>query len=501
MATEKTKMKNFLDKLLGVVMALSVGTVLADDMGQQTRIGWLDSCPSSPKPVKDAQANRSGLVGALVTAIGAKFISGAVDSAANALKAAGETKTVSTTARSTADFYGITVAADLMVRGTCLVVIRGVFDKENLSFDPWAENYDEFRGLQSTSFWLEAKVQPLRGLKYFQLVPQYLKVDEFQESGWFGPKDRDFIVALTLTVPGGAQPFGSAEMNFKDVARGTKWKDEDWPMRAAASLPIAFPAESLDATKAKTKREADLAPFLLAQDILEPPAAKPFNQAPDLYEDSTVQNSVKRLCDAIDLENKRLNNDHELTDDRCHYRVTQAKAAIDTTLETAHRNAARQAWAKGVCQLDSTRLASGTIATKCINEPAPKDTAGKSFTYFTTQMTLSETREGSKFAKFLGNALGAANPDVSSALQAELLPKSQAIKDSEEAATRTARTAILVADLEVTKAEEGLADALMQDPPKSVDITSARIVLLKAKIATNDAYRKANLPVPYPELG
>ena len=53
-------------------------------------------------------------------------------------------------------------------------------------------------------------------------------------------------------------------------------------------------------------------------------------------------------------------------------------------------------------------MASDKTATKCSNEPAPKDTVGKSFTYFTTQLTLSETREGSKFAKFLGNALGAA---------------------------------------------------------------------------------------------
>lgn len=494
-------MKNGLGKLLGAVLALSVLTAHADNVVQQTRVGWLESCPSDPQPVRDAQANRSALLGALVTAIGAKVIDGAVDSAANALKAAGETKTVATTARSAADFYEITTAADLKVKGTCLVVVRGVFDEKKPSLGQWADNADEFRGLQSTSFWLEAKVQSLRGLKYFQLVPQYLKVGEFQESGWFGPKDRDFVVALTLTVPGGAQPFGSAEMSFKDVARGIEWKDEVWPLRAAASLPIAFPTESTDATKAKAKREADLAPFLLAQDILEPPPAKPFIKAPDLYEDSTVQNGVQRLCDAIDLANKRLSNDHELTDDRCHYRVTQAKAAIDTTLETAHRNAARQAWAKGVCQLDPKRLASEKIATKCVNEPAPKDTVGKSFTYFTTQLTLSETREGSKFAKFLGNALGAAKSDVSSALQAELLPKSKAIKDSEEAAARTARTAMLVADLEVTKAEEGLADALLQDAPKPVDITSARIVLLKAKIAANDAYRKADLPVPYPEIG
>ena len=494
-------MKNALGRGLGVVLAATAALAHAEEPVQQTRVAWLTSCPSDPQEVLDAQANRSALLGALVTAIGAKVIDGAVDSAASALKAAGETKTVSSTARSASDFYEITTAADLKVKGTCLVVVRGVFDEKKTSFAQWAENADEFRGLQSTSFWLEAKVRSLRGLKYFQLVPQYLKVGEFQESGWFDPQDRDFVVAVTLTVPGGAQPFGSAEMSFKNVVRSTEWEDGVWPLRSAASLPIAFPAESADATKAKAKREADLAPLLLAQDILDTPPAKPFPNTPDVYEDGTVQSKVKGVCDEINLANKRLSDDHKLTDDRCNYRVTQAKTVLDAALETAHRNTARHDWAKGVCQLDLKRMASDKTATKCSNEPAPKDTVGKSFTYFTTQLTLSETREGSKFAKFLGNALGAAKSDVSSALQAKLLPKSQTAKDSEAAAARTARTRVLVPDLEVTKAEESLADALQQDPPKPVDITSARIALLKAKIAANDAYRKADLPAPYPEIG
>lgn len=495
-------MKNSLaGMVVGAALTLNAMQIRAEEVEQQTRVGWLSSCPSDPKPVTAKEGNRSLLLGAIVTAIGGKIIEGAVDSAAGALKAAGETKTVATTAKSESDFYEITASADLGVKGICFVVVRGVFDAKKSSTDQWAENSDDFRGLQTTSFHLEAKLRSLRGLKYFQLVPQYLKVGEFQERGWFGPNHRDYVVAVSLTVPGGAQPFGSAEMSFKNVVRNTEWKGDEWPLRSAASLPIPYPAESADATKARSKREAELAPLLLAQDILDTPPAKPFPIAPDVYNDTAVQQKVKLVCDAIDMENRRLNDDHQLTDDRCPYRVTQAKAVLETTLEAAHRNATRRAWAANVCNLDLSREPSKSIATKCSNEPAAKDTVGKSFTYFTTQLTLGETREGSKFAKFLGDALGAAKTDVSSALQSKLLPKSQAAKDSEEAEARTARTSVLVADLEVTKAEEGLADALMQDPPKSVDITSARITLLKAKITANDAYRKATLPVPYPEIG
>lgn len=494
-------MKKSLVGMVGVAMSLTMFQALASEAVHQTRVAWLASCPSDPPVNPHATGNRSAILGALVTAMGAKVIDGAVDSAAEALKAAGQTKTFATTAKSASDFYEITPSADLKVASTCLVVVRGVFDDKKASFAQWAENSDELRGLQSTSFHLEAKLKPLRGLKYFQLVPQYFKVGEFQDSGLFAPNDRDYVVAVTLTVPGAAQPFGSAELSFKGVVRNTEWKNNEWSLRSAASLPIAFPAESTDAAKARTKREAELAPLLLAQDILETPPPKPFTNAPDVYDDVGVRNKTKVVCDAIDVENRRLGDDHQLTEDRCAYVVMKAKAALDAELETAHSNSARRAWAAGVCKLDISRTQSATIATKCSNEKASSALTGRSFTYFTTQLTLSETREGSKFAKFLGNALSSAKSDVSSALQSKLLPKTQAAQDSEDAAARTARTSVLVADLEVTKAEEGLADALAQDPPVPVDITSARIALLKAKITANDAYRKASLPAPYPEIG
>lgn len=494
-------MKTSLIGMIITTLVITTAQALASEAVQQTRVAWLATCPSDPPADLYATGNRSAILGALVTAIGAKVVDGAVDSAAEALKAAGQTKTFATTAKSASDFYEITPSADLKVAATCLVVVRGVFDDKKTSFAQWAENSDALRGLQSTSFHLEAKLKALRGLKYFQLVPQYFKVGEFQESGLFAPSERDYVVAVTFTVPGAAQPFGSAEMSFKNVVRNTEWKNNEWPLRSATSLPIAFPTESTDATKAKTKREAELAPLLLAQDILETPPSKPFTNAPDVYDDSGVRNKTKAVCDAIDVENRRLNDEHQLTEDRCAYLVTKAKAALDVELETAHRNNARRAWAASVCRLDTSRTQSAMIATKCTNEKASPALAGQSFTYFTTQLTLSETREGSKFAMFLGNALSAAKSDVSSALQSKLLPKTQAAKDSDEAAARTARTSVLVADLEVTKAEEGLADALAQDPPVPVDITSARIVLLKAKITANDAYRKASLPVPYPEIG
>jgi len=496
-------MKKRLMGWLGISFSLLAAHVLANTEIQQTRVGWLDKCPSEPEEVKTVQENRAAAVGVVLTAIGAKIIDGAVDHAAAALKAAGETKTVATTAKSGSDFYLVTPNSDLGVKNTCLVVVRGVFDNKKEGTTQFSRDSDEFKGLQRISFQLEAKVSELPGMKYFRLVPQYLQVEEFQDDGWFAPKVRDYTVALGLSVPGGAQPFGSVEMTFNDVTTKTKWskwEGNEWQLRAAASLPMSFPPESPDATKVKTKREAELAPFLLAQDILETPRPKLYQPSPDVYGETSVRDKVKLVCDAIDVENKRLNDDHEMTDDRCSYRVAQAKVSLDEALEAAHRSGKRQAWAKSVCQYDDKRQESAMAATKCSNEPNAIASTNKTFTYVTTQVTLSETREGSKFAKFMGEALGAAKSDVSTALQSSLLPKSQAAKDNEESDARTARTSVQVADLEVKKADEGLTAALTQNPPVPVDITAARIALLKAKIAANDAYRKAKMSVPFPEI-
>lgn len=491
-------MKNVTTWIVSLPLALACGQAFADSEARQTRVAWLTSCPSDPPPVIAAQNNRSALLGALVAAVAPKLIEGAVDYAAEALKAAGQSKTFASTAKSDANFYMVSQSADLMVAVNCLVVIRGVFDDAKGSPMQWARNSDELKGLQSANFQLEAKLKPLRGLKYFQLVPQYLKVGEFEEDSFFDRKDRDYVVAASLTVPGVAQPFGSMEMTFKDVARNTEIKTGDWRLRLATSMPIAFPSESADATKAKTKREAELAPYLLALDILGTPDPKPFGKVPDLYEDSGVQQKTKALCDSIKALNQHLGRQYQLNDDRCAYPLTKAQDALESELEKANRNAARQAWARSVCTDYRSKDPANNAPASCDNQPSAGGLVGTTFTYFTTQLTLSETREGSKFALYLGNALSSAKTDVSAALQTKLLPKTQAAKDSEDEAARTARTAMLVSDLEVTKAEEDLADTLLQDPPKPADITTARIALVKAKIAANGAHRKAGLPVPYP---
>lgn len=483
---------------LGLIAIANAGCVSATEGGHlQTRAEWMSRCPSEPPPTND-ETTRISLLGALVTAIAPKLIDGAVDSASEALKAAGQSKTIATSARTATNFYSISQDADLTAAVTCLVVVRGHFNDSTVSQLEWARNTTEFRGLQRPVIQMEAKLVPLRGLKYFQLVPQYLKVEDFEEWSLFR-STRDFSLAATFTVPGAAQPFGTTDFLFRDIEKGSELKAGDWRLRSAASTPISFPPESADAGKARSRREAELAPYLLAIDILSPPRPRSFAMRPSVYEETSVTGAAATLCAGIRTLNGQLAKAHQLNDERCTYPLERSRGTLDGALEAAHRSAARRAWAQSVCSFVSGDEAKG-VAPSCSNRKDDRRLTGVTFTYVTTQLTLSETREGSKFALFLGNSLGAAKSDVSSAIRQKLLPQTQQQLDTEESNARAARTAVIIADLEVTKAEETLASTLQSEFPKPADITTARIGLVKAKIEANKAYRNAGLPVPYTDL-
>lgn len=483
---------------LGLVSIATAGCVCAAEGGQlQTRAEWTSRCPSDPPPTSEETA-RISLLGALVTAIAPKLIEGAVDSASEALKAAGQSKTIATSARTANNFYSVSQNADLTAAVSCLVVIRGSFNDAAVSQLEWARNTTEFRSLQRPVIQLEAKLVPLRGLKFFQLVPQYLKVDDFEDWSFFR-KTRDFSLAATLTVPGAPQAFGTTEFHFRDIEKGSELKPGDWRLRSAASMPISFPPESADAGKARSQREAALAPYLLAIDILTPPKPRTFAKTPSVYEEKGVRDAAAAFCAETRTLNGELPRAHQLNDERCTYRLERPRHEFEVALEATHRSAARRAWAQSVCSYIPGDETKG-VAPGCSNLKMEKRLEGATFTYVTTQLTLSETLEGSKFALFLGNALGAARSDVSTAIKQKLIPKTQQQLDAEEADARGARNAVVIADLEVTKAEETLASALQGQPAKPADVTAARIGLIKAKIEANKSYRNAGLPVPYPDL-
>ncbi|MDM7950370.1 hypothetical protein [Hydrogenophaga sp.] len=493
---------------LAFLLVLVTGGQLAQaNDARETRVGWLERCPHEPDPTVD-EVNRSALIGGLIAAIAPKLIEGTVDAAAEALKAAGQAKTSTTTARNGASFYKVGQDADLIVASTCLAVVRGTFKQGAASAAEfgWANPSTPFHGLQHANLQFEAKVVPIKGAKFFRLVPQYLRHNgDFEDTGWFAGKQRDFLLAMAMSLPGSAQPFGQADFLFHDVVQGSELVAPNALLTAATSLPIAFPAETSDATKAKTQLEATLSPWLLAMDILMPAVKKAVPPPPSLFEGTTLAAATARYCTEIRRLNAQTPEKFQLGDTRCTYELDVPRASMESTSAQANRSPLRVDWAQQLC--GSFTPAAGTAAPICsrfANDPnvqaARTLVTGKLFTHVTTQLTLSETREGSKLAQFFGNALSAAKTEVSTVLKDKLLPKTSEQKATEAEAERAAANGVLLADLKVTQAEEELAEALAAASPVASDITAARIDLLKSKIESNKARRDAHMPVLYSEV-
>lgn len=94
----------------------------------------------------------------------------------------------------------------------------------------------------------------------------------------------------------------------------------------------------------------------------------------------------------------------------------------------------------------------------------------------------------------------AASKDEVSKVLKDQIPKSEQVRDAENVAEAVAREATVVADLAVERAEIVLAEALSTKGENSVEVVDARVALVKAKIAANEAHRKAGTSIPYAYL-
>ncbi len=458
----------------------------------------MEQCPSLPKD--DVGNARLSFLGALFAAVAPKLVDGAIDAASGALKAAGEDKATSSTSRVDGYFYRVGQQADLLLNAPmgCVVAVRGRFGAGDSKGDlSWANDAASTRGMQDVIFRLEAQMQPIKGLKHFQLQPVYLEVKKFEEKSWFGKAYRDYSLALTLKSLGAAAPFGSAAFLFKELTEGKVLKADDWRLASSLSEPIPFPAEAADAERARVSRAKVVAPYQLALGILtatsDRPAPRPM---PTAFTFSDIEKSAQGYCSELRDHNALVPKQFAINDERCAYKVDQARRSFEYLVEKMPLRQAVQDWAKEVCG----PVVKGTDSKEdvCTNFSNDSKLTTAQYGFFSTFATLVETRPGSKFAALLGTALGAAKADLSNAITTRMVPdKNEA---AEELAARGARRGLALADLGVTQAEESLAEVLMEASPKPSAVTAARLEVVKAKIAANDAYRAAGQAIPYPEL-
>lgn len=475
------------------VIQMTSFAAYADDL-IQTRVEWVDHCSNEQIAQADHQKFAVGVGAALTAVLAPKLIDAAVDYVAGSIKASAEVESKTTLAVPwLSNFYQVTTTGELSRSSNtgCVVVVYGNYDTEI----PHSVPLGATKGLSKTFLRFEAKLVPMSGLKYFRLVPQVLEVNQLSTSR-FWSSDRDISIAVSLSALGGAQPFASTTFTFQAVDEGIKIKAPDARLITKASLPLPYPADLGDANLAKAQQAAKAAPYIVAMSVIKEsaiPSPAP-NVRPNDLDDPVVAEPLKAYCSTLATHNKSKSTNSRVTDERCERELSNAKDALDKAVTKAFVSSRSLAWARQLCP-DYVPDSSGSKCT--IDHVAGLQ--NKTFGTFITSASVTETRSASKFGEVVAKAMGAAASDVKTVIK-DRLPdakeKAQTIKDEGD---RQARRAVAIADLEVQKQEALLSEVQGKPNPTDSEVLGAQLALAKAKIAANDAYRKAGLMVPYPE--
>ena len=459
---------------------------------EQTRVGWLDRCSNEPRAEVEHGTKFIGLGAALAAVLAPKLVDAVVDQVVAGIKAGAEAESrVSVAVPWLGHFYRVTATGELGRNASigCVVVIQGRYDTAALPFGSLAVD----DGLKSADIRFEAKLVPMPGLKYFQLVPQVLEVHRLSTHS-FWASDRDLAIALSLGAVGAVQPFASATFSFRGVAEGMKLIAPDARLVAMASAPMPYPADLGDANIARAQQAASAAPYLVAMRAIDrrqaPAVALP--ERPDELLDVAVARALKSYCQELAEHNKSVPANQRVADDRCAHDLALAHDALEKAIDRWWAGDAAYAWARRLCpdyepQIDGKVCGIGFA----------EGIEDRAFGAFMTSAVLTEIRNPSKFAELLAKAVGGGAGEIKTALKERLPEARQEAEAARADSGRQARRALIIADLEVQRQEAGL-EAVQIDGNKAT-VLVAQIELAKAKIAANDAYRKAGLEVPYPE--
>jgi hypothetical protein len=452
--------------------------------------------------VNKQEGNRSVFLGAVAVAIVPKLIEGAVDSAALALKKAGErAELAQSTGRTISRPYMVTQDADLKVSDEhrCLIVSRGHFPQPVESQEGTIASLTD---IEDRVFTFEAKVQHLNGEPYFQLVPYRLRTGKFEGSSFWSPRKREYSVAITMAMVGSDKPFASTVFTFEDVPENDDWNPKTQASMRKKSVLLALPPLPDSGKKAQAKQEAFIAPYVLAEYVIQaksksiPPTVE---QPPSPLDSDAVRIATNDLCAKIKIYNKNYPKT-PASDPQCSREITIARAKAESALLASQTPDALIDWAGRVCPSPIIKGKDKTISCGVTLVVPVKPDAR--FGQMVVDISVIEARDGNKFAAFLGEAIGSAKQGLVKAAEQQIIPsQKKALEEAGDAADRTAHRGVILADLAVTQSEQQLAELQATDSPTESSITAARALVIKAKIAANDAYRTADLPLPFPELG
>lgn len=457
----------------------------------ETRVAWAPQCPSQQAGPPGA---RAAVLAAVAAIIAPKLVEGLVDYASLALTQAAADKADTSTAFVDSSFYTVSMFGDLERNGVvqCLIVVKGEFDSRASGPSPLPDHFPDLRALY---FRAEMDIVPLPGLRFFQLRPVYLKSLKPETSSIFSGAERDYVVSVTMKAPGATDSFASAAISIPRVLPGTQGERLKPALIAFTSEPMPFPAALADANAAKTKQEQAAARYVSAMAVLESQkAGLSASDRPDDYVNAAVLTALNAVCDDVISRNRTLPKEHQQFDDRCLGPLQAKGKELDRKLAEAFTDKPSVDWARNVCP----GYVAGADGSLC-GAAGFKHLSNKAYGFFRTSVTLTETRKGSQWAKLFAQAVAASKDDLKTYAKSKLPAEQSRLAALQDETERQTLRGMLHADLGVEKAEAALAEALSIPGAKQSEIIAARIAVLNAKIASNDAYRKAGLTLPYPE--
>lgn len=478
-----------------VVASLAAGGVLGGiatpataNNPLETRVAWTNSCPGQ------AGEQRVAILGAIAAVLLPRLVDGVIDYVDAAITAAATDKSFISTAWTEDGFYSVTRLGELQRSSNigCLQIKRGE------STAP-PETGKPFAGLSRLSFEADLVIVRVPGLRYFQLVPLSLKVHRAESTSWFADADRDYLIAVSMKAVGADTAFASASISLPHIVAGSQGSRTPAQLASYRSEAMAYPATLSDANAAQAKQQGKAAPYIEAMAVLEASKEDPaevrkkLRRGTDLSKPK-VDSARAKLCTRIASDNKTLAKDHQAYDERCLGDIRLQQQALEDALEDAFVDSDSVTWATKLCP----KYKSGDEDCKQSDLGAddPKGAYGR----FRTTVTLTEIQRGSQWAKTFAQAVANSKDDMKALAKSRLPAQRAAAAAQDESAERQATRAIALADLAVEKAEAALAEALEATPQVPSKVVQARMDVLTAKAARNDAYRSGGLPVPYPEL-
>jgi len=490
------------------------GPAIADPV---VRAEWINGdCPKGlPSTVQEAPQKFSGVLAAVTAAIVPKLVSGGVDLAAKSIQAAGADRPSILSARTSQDFYNYLRERKNTLRSRCLVIVEAEnFNATPVAAEPhtWRPAAPHVGSYQNARMIFMAAVDTAPEGKLFRLVPAYFEIKDWRERSFWNNDRRDYTFAVTLSVIGQTTNFASVSMTLKGVEKKDKaYILADTLMNEAATDFVPLAPLSAEGTKYINSVELAWATKDRAASVLDEKVKYDTEVAdraagrlplpiPDLYVNPYLA-ELGNYCDAVRAANRDIDKSKWEIPAICNWKVDRQLDVATKSKKEAERSPVWLRWAEEVCWPDpvvrTKNLAVPNVDGYECTPPTTIKKESKTHTRVAGFVTVTEVRQGSKAAKFLGDALAVSSADVSKVIVGKVPPLTQEARDAANTADRALDQAIIDADYKVQIAEAELAELDSAAPASKV--TAARMKRQAAWFAANNAYRAAGRNPPYPE--